>query len=76
MLAEFVGLSGHVFWPDDITMLDPQKLDATRLLSSRQVTDSYLLALAQAHGGELATLDRRLVTDAVMGGAQALHVIE
>jgi hypothetical protein len=76
MLAEFVGLSGHVFWPDDITMLDPQKLDATRLLSSRQVTDSYLLALAQAHGGRLATLDRRLVTDAVMGGAQALHVIE
>jgi len=76
MLAEFVSLPGHVFWPDDITMMDPQKLDAARLLNSRQVTDSYLLALAQAHGGQLATLDRRLVSDAVMGGAPALHVIQ
>jgi predicted nucleic acid-binding protein len=39
------------------------------------VTDSYLLALAKAHGGKLATFDQRLVTDAVVNGAQALHVV-
>jgi hypothetical protein len=68
-------LPGHVFWPDDISLLDTKKLDASRILSSAQVTDSYLLALACAHGGKLATFDRRLVTDAVRGGAKGLNLI-
>jgi toxin-antitoxin system PIN domain toxin len=68
-------LPGHVFWPDDISLMDPAKFDAGRLLSSGQLTDSYLLALAHAHQGRLATFDRRLVTDAVHGGSQALHLI-
>ena len=68
-------LPGHVFWPGDISLLDTKKLDASRILSSAQVTDSYLLALACAHGGKLATFDRRLVTDAVRGGAKGLHLI-
>ena len=50
-------------------------MDAARLLDSAQVTDSYLLALAAAHGGQLATLDQRLVADAVIRGRLALHVI-
>ena len=68
-------LGGHEFWPDDITLFDPQRVDATRLLDSAQVTDTYLLALAAANGGKLATFDQRLVTDAVINGSQALHVI-
>jgi predicted nucleic acid-binding protein len=40
-----------------------------------QVTDSYLLALAVAHDGALATFDRRLSTKAVKGGKGALHLI-
>ncbi len=36
---------------------------------------TYLLALAAAHGGQLATFDRLLVTDAVTGGREALHLI-
>jgi predicted nucleic acid-binding protein len=68
-------LGGHQFWPDDITLLDPHRVDSTRLLNSSQVTDSYLLALACAHGGKLATFDRHLVTAAVVNGAQALHCI-
>ena len=39
------------------------------------MTDTYLLALARAHGGKLATFDRRLVTDTVPNGAQTLHLI-
>jgi uncharacterized protein len=68
-------LPGHHFWPDVISLLDSQKMDATRLLSSSQVTDSYLLALACANQGQLATFDRRLVADAVHGGMQSLHLI-
>ena len=68
-------LPGHVFWPDDISLLDAERIDATRLLSSGQVTDSYLLALACAHGGRLVSFDRRLVVGAVRGGAKGLHLI-
>ena len=75
IMAGLCALPAHVFWPDDISLLDTQKLDASRLLSSSQVTDSYLLALACTHGGKLATFDRRLVTDAVRGGAKCLHLI-
>jgi hypothetical protein len=39
------------------------------------VTDTYLLALAVAHGGQFATFDRRLVAEAVINGPQALHLI-
>jgi toxin-antitoxin system PIN domain toxin len=75
LMLELCRLPGHLFWPDDISLLDAEKFDFTRLLSSGQVTDSYLLALACAHDGQLATFDRRLVVDAVRGGAQGLHLI-
>ena len=76
LLAALRALPGHVFWPDDISLLDADRVDATRLLDSAQVTDSYLLALACAHEGQLASFDRRLVKDAVRGGARRLHLIE
>jgi uncharacterized protein len=75
LLTTLCALPGHDFWPDDITLLDAGRVDASRLLDSAQVTDSYLLALAKAHGGQLATFDHRLVVDAVVNGAQALHLI-
>ena len=78
-VAEFLailrGLGGHEFWADDVTLFDGQLIDTTRLLDSGQVTDTYLLALACAHGGKLATFGRHLVTDAVVNGASALHLI-
>ncbi|MHB1605671.1 MAG: PIN domain-containing protein [Leptospirales bacterium] len=74
-LTSLKALPGHVFWPDDISLLSPGKLDFSRLLTSAQVTDIYLLALAVSHQSQLATFDRRLVTDAVVGGADALHLI-
>ena len=75
LMAVLRGLGGHEFWPDDVSLLDSQLIDSARLLDSGQVTDSYLLALARAHDGKLATFDRHLVADAVNGGAQALHRI-
>lgn len=75
LIAGLRGLAGHVFWADDISLMDTEKFDASRLLTTTQVTDSYLLALANFHGGQLATFDRRLVVDAVFDGVQSLHVI-
>ena len=75
LMAVLLALGGHEFWPDDVSLLDTQRILPARLLDSSQVTDTYLLALAVAHGGQFATFDRHLVTDAVINGRQALHLI-
>ncbi|NRR33973.1 PIN domain-containing protein [Oxalobacteraceae bacterium] len=75
LLRSMCLLDGHVFWSDDISLLDERRVDATRLLNSAQTTDSYLLALAHAHGGQLVTFDRRLVVSAVRDGAGDLCLI-
>ena len=75
LMSLFLALGGREFWPDDISLFDAAKVDTTRLLNSAQITDSYLLALADAHGGKLATFDRHMVTAAVTGGSRAIHLI-
>jgi toxin-antitoxin system PIN domain toxin len=75
LLAPFLELPGHAFWPDDVSLFDRAQVNSERLLDSAHLTDSYLLALARGHAGQLATLDQRLVTDAVIRGNQALHLI-
>ena len=62
LMAGFLALSSHEFWPDDLTLFDSRRVRRDRLLHSAQVTDSYLLALAGAHGGKLATFVQDLVT--------------
>jgi toxin-antitoxin system PIN domain toxin len=57
-LAEAAQTSFHEFWPDEISLLDVSRFDQAGFLSSRQVTDAYLLALAVHHGGIFVTLDR------------------
>ena len=66
LVAGLRQLPGHVFWPDNVSLLDAERIDATRLLSSGQVTGTYLPALACAHDGQLASVDRRLVLSAVV----------
>ncbi len=68
-------LPGHCFWPGDLSLFACAEVDPAKILTSGQVTDTYLLALAQAHGGQLATCDQRLSTAAVKGGKAALHCI-
>jgi uncharacterized protein len=75
VVAAFLELPGHAFWPDDVSLLDRAHVHSARLLGSAHLTDTYLLALARSHDGQLATLDQRLVTDAVIKGNQALHLI-
>ncbi|SNT41370.1 hypothetical protein SAMN05421770_11229 [Granulicella rosea] len=71
----FCDHTGHEFWPDSISLFDRRRIDPTRLLGPKQVADTYLLALAVSRGGQLATFDRRIVTDSVVDGAQALYLI-
>lgn len=68
-------LGGHEFWADDISLFSSKQVDPKRLLDSGQIADTYLLALAVAHRGKLATFDSHLVSSAVSGGAAALSLI-
>ncbi|PVZ04567.1 TA system VapC family ribonuclease toxin [Actinomycetospora cinnamomea] len=60
----------HVYWSCEVSLLDPQSIDARRLHGPRQVTDAYLLALASAHDGRFVTFDRALVREAVPGATE------
>ena len=73
-LAQATADPTHQFWPDDLSLLTPGALAWDRVLSSRQITDLYLLALAVRHGGRLVTLDRGIPLAAVPG-AEPHHLV-
>jgi uncharacterized protein len=72
-LAEATRDASHEFWADDISLLEPATIDWQRVLGHRQVTDSYLLALAVRHHGRFVTFDGRIAVAAVPG-AKARHL--
>ena len=65
--------ASHAFWPDALSLLAPELLRWDRILSPRQITDAYLLALAVQHGGALAAFDHR-VTPSAVRGATSKHL--
>lgn len=75
VLQRLCSKGGHEFWPDDLSLIGTPLVDPAQILTSNQVTDIYLLALAVAKQGTLATLDRRLSSAAVDGGKEALLII-
>ncbi len=60
----------HEFWPDDVSLRTDSTVDWSRVLGHNQITDVYLLALAVAHGGCLATLDHRVALSTVAAATQ------
>jgi toxin-antitoxin system PIN domain toxin len=47
----------HEFWSDEVSLLNPNVVDSTRIHGPRQLTDIYLLALAVEQEGRLVTFD-------------------
>ena len=74
MVAQRLGQAAadrsHAFWPDSLSLLENGRLRWDRVLTSRQITDTYLLALAVEAGGRLVTFDRGISIDAVAGAAK------
>ena len=64
----------HEFWPCTPSLLDANVVDGSRLHSSRQVTDAYLLALAVENSGRFVTFDRSILLGAVPA-AKKRHLI-
>ena len=74
-LRSLAAVGSHRFVSDDVSLLDAATIDPTALITSSEVTDTYLLALARRHDSRLATFDRRMATAAVTGGdAVVLHI--
>jgi hypothetical protein len=73
-VARLRALPGHVFWEDDLSLIGSELVNVDHIVTPGQVTDAYLLALAVANKGQLATFDRHLSTKAIRRGRAALHV--
>ena len=75
LLHEACSTQHHRFVADDASLLDPALVERERLVSARQITDVYLLALAVAHGMRFVTLDRSIPAGAVSDAAERSLVI-
>lgn len=75
VLRELRRVGNHQFWADDISLLTSAAVEPAALTSHRNLTDSYLLALAVTKGGQLVTLDVNLSTKAVRGGDAAILIL-
>jgi uncharacterized protein len=64
----------HTFWGNELSLLDDQVFDHSKIHGHRQLTDIYLLALAVKHGGRLVTFDREIPLNAVRG-AKRSHLV-
>lgn len=75
VLKQLTDLSGHHFWPDELPVRATGPFAALSLVGHRQVTDAYLVALAEHNGGKLATLDRG-IPDLVSDPAERSRRVE
>lgn len=64
-LHQATSSSDHHFWADDIRLSDPSRFDHSQIVSPKQLTDIYLLALAVEHAGRLTTFDKGIPLRAV-----------
>jgi toxin-antitoxin system PIN domain toxin len=72
-LRKFCTSGYHEFWPDTLSLRDETIFDARFFGGHRQVTDVYLLGLAKSRRGKLATFDRTIPLNAIVG-ARAGHL--
>lgn len=75
-LRQFCGTAHHRFWSDAVSLRDEKIFRMAFVRGHRQLTDVYLLGLAVTMGGCLATFDRTIPLEAVVGATrQTLQVI-
>lgn len=72
LLERITALPGHKFWPANLDVVD--SFGRTAILGHRQILDAYLIELARAHRGVLATLDQA-VRSLVPGREHLLELV-
>ena len=66
---------GHRFWADEASVRNRSQFPELAQVTSKTLTDAYLLGLAAMKKGRFATFDRRINAGVVTGGSRALEVI-
>ena len=69
-LREFMRESDHEFWPDSLSACDTGRIRHEHILTTRHLTNVYLLALAVECGGRLVTFDRGIPRGAVPAASE------
>ena len=75
VLAENLVDPRHEFWPDSIAVPEATKGVDAMLTGHRQVTDAYLIALAERRKGVVATFDRGLRALAERAGLHCVEIV-
>jgi uncharacterized protein len=73
-LKSFCQTQWHEFWPDHLSLLDSDTFSENVVITSKQITDVYLLALAVRNNGTFVTIDSGIPSNAVVG-FKAHHII-
>lgn len=77
LLRTFCAGEHHEFWPDSVSVTDERLFRSAAIVSHNQLTDLYLLGLAVAKHGKLATFDRGISIKGIAGSTPAnLDVID
>ncbi len=74
VVARLTQQRGHEFWPDTVSVVSD--FASTTGLSSRNVTDVCLAALAESHNGVLVTFDRAVPTERAGLKQSSVHVLQ
>lgn len=70
----FAQNTAHAFWPGSISINDDTRFEHKRILSSKHLTDLYLLGLAVEANGRLVTFDQGIPISAVKN-AKPKHLL-
>jgi uncharacterized protein len=74
LIRGFIDNSDHLFWPDEISVIDERIFDYEKVLGPGQLTDMYLLGLAAKRGGVLVSFDQSISTAAIIP-ASSRHLV-
>jgi toxin-antitoxin system PIN domain toxin len=74
VLQRIIEVPGHHFWPDSLVPASATVFRSVAFAGHRQVTDGYLLALAQHHKGKLATFDRGVAELIPVSAERGQHI--
>ena len=65
-LRQATSSSDHQFWSDTISVCDPNLFAHEQVLSSKHLTDLYLIALAASNQGAFVTFDQKIPSAVVL----------
>lgn len=67
-------IGNHNFWSDEISFPSSKDLFPQYVINSKEITDIYLILLAKKNKGKLATLDKKIKSDAIVDGKKYLEL--